>query len=172
MTSDSNPTYTLPEAFLAWRRLRLGRVLGVPLAPLPPSGLAPESRAHLRQQARELYWEELSWEHLTHDEDIARHGLVELAFPGFLAFVDGVLLREARPDSPTPATPRPEVAEDILLFLAERCIALEGETEPERAAEREATLRLMDLVLYRLHAIPVEETARLDLVRADEDDDA
>jgi hypothetical protein len=172
MTRDADPKYTLPEAFLAWRRLRLGRLLGVPMAPLPPSGLAPESRAHLLQQARELYWEELSWEHLTHDEDIARHGLVELAFPGFLAFVDGLLLREARPDSPTPATPRPEVAEDILLFLAERCIALEGESEPERAAERDATLRLVDLVLYRLHAIPVEETDRLDLVWADEDDDA
>ena len=58
--------------------------------------------------------------------------LVEFAFPGFLAFVDGLLLKEVNADSPLPATPRPEVVEEILLFLATHYLELLAETDPEQ----------------------------------------
>jgi hypothetical protein len=163
--------YTLPEALLAWRRLRLTRVLGHDLIVPPPSGDLPnENRAFLLQQAEELYWEELSWERLTGDEGLGGRGLVELAFPAFLAFVEGLLLAEATEDSRAPARPRPEVVEDILAFLAGRWIVLEGDADREHAIEREATLRLIDLVLYRLHGVDVHEAQRLELAWAEDDE--
>lgn len=167
--TDIRPPQPLPEAFLAWRRLRLGRTLGTELVAPPPSDLPPESRRHLLQQARELYWEELSWEHLTGEEGVGARGLVELAFPGFLTFVDGLLLREASAHSPAPARPRPEVVEDVLRFLAGRCIELQTDEQPVHGFEREMTMRLIDLVLYRLHGLRVEEADRLELVWADDD---
>ncbi len=162
--------YTLPEAMLAWRRLRLVRTLGRELArPQPSVGLPEEHRHFLTQQAEELYWEELSWERLTSDEGLGQRGLVELTFPGFLAFIDGLLLAEVAQDATRPACPRPEVVEDVLLFLAGRCIDLEGRVEPEKAVEREATVRLIDLVLYRLHGVDVHEAERLELASTDDD---
>jgi len=162
--------YTLPEALLAWRRLRLARVLGRELTRPPESGTLPqEHRRHLLQQAEELYWEELSWERLTGDEGLGLRGLVELAFPGFLAFVDALMLADVAADAGAPARPRPEVVEDVLLFLAERCIELEGEMEREQTVERDATMRLVDLALYRLHGIDVHEADRLELAGADDD---
>ncbi len=164
------PKYTLPEALLAWRRLRLTRVLGRELTRPAPSGTLPDDhRRYLGQQAEELYWEELSWERLTSDEGLERRGLVELAFPGFLAFVEGLLLSEVAPDCTEPARPRPEVVEDILLFLAGRCVELEGGMEPEQTVEREAAMRLLDLVLYRLHDVDVHEAQRLEFAPADDD---
>lgn len=168
--NDETPKYTLPEALVAWRRLRLARMLGRELAPPAPSGTLPaEHRSYLGQQAEELYWEELSWERLTSDEGLGKHGLVELTFPGFLAFVDGLLLEDATADSQAPARPRPEVVEDVLLFLAARCISLEGEMLPDHILEHDATLRLMDLVLYRLHGVDVQEAERLELAWPDEE---
>ncbi len=162
--------YTLPEATLEVRRLRLARVLGRELTrPQPSAGLPEEHRRFLRQQGEELYWEELSWERLTADEGLGRRGLVELTFPGFLAFVDGLLLAQVAHDATKPASPRPEVVEDVLLFLAGRVIELEGRVEPEKAVEREATQRLIDLVLYRLHGVDVHEADRLELASADDE---
>lgn len=162
--------YTLPEAMLEMRRLRLARVLGRELRQPPASaGLPDEHRRFLGQQAEELYWEELSWERLTDDEGLGRRGLVELTFPGFLAFVDGLLLSEVAQDAAKPPTPRPQVVEDILLFLARRAIVLEGRTEPGKSVEREATQRLIDLVLYRLHSVDVHEAQRLELASADDE---
>ncbi len=171
MSSNDSRKYTLPEALLTWRRLRLSRRLDRELDVPPPSGDLPEEhRRFLAQQAEELYWEELSWERLTNDEGLGQRGLVELTFPGFLAFIDGLLLEETAEDAGAPARPRPEVAEDVLVFLASRVIALEGETDPEPAVEREATLRLMDLVLYRVHHVAVHEADRLELAWTDEED--
>lgn len=82
--------------------------------------------------------------------------LVEFAFPGFLAFIDGLLLKEANADSPVPARPRPEVVEDVLLFLSTRYLELLPEQEPHAVLERNMTERLIDLVLYRLHNIAVD----------------
>src|SRR5512143_3496377 len=112
MSSSESRKYTLPEALLAWRRLRLSRRLGRELEAPPASGDLPEEhRCFLYQQAEELYWEELSWERLTQDEGLGQRGLVELTFPGFLALVDGLLLTEAAADAGVPPRPRPEVVE-------------------------------------------------------------
>jgi len=168
--SAEPPKYTLPEAMLEMRRLRLARVLGRELKQQPPSaGLPEEHRSFLGQQGEELYWEELSWERLTDDEGLSKRGLVELTFPGFLAFVDGLLLTEVAHDAAKPPSPRPEVVEDVLLFLANRAIELEGRIEPGKCVEREATQRLIDLVLYRLHGVDVHEADRLELASADDE---
>lgn len=145
------------------RRNRLARLIQRPLPPPPPSGdLGEESRRFLLEEAEELYWNELSWEQITEEEGLRESGLVEFTFPGFLAFIEGLLLREVMPDSRAPARPRPEVVEDILLFLAARCVELEGSRSDEARMEREVTTRLMDLVLYRQHGIDVEEVERLE----------
>jgi hypothetical protein len=146
-----------PEILLARRRARLERLLQHPLVPPRPSGISEERRRFLLEEAEDLYWNELEWEKLTSEEMRAGGSeLVELAFPGFLAFIDGLLLREVAADSLAPASPRPEVVEDVLLFLARRYLELLSETESGAPLEREMTQRLIDLVLYRLHSLPVD----------------
>jgi hypothetical protein len=157
-------------ALLAARRQRLERLLGARLVSTPPTHIAQETLKHLVRQAEELYWEELSWERLTNDEGVGADGLVELTFPGFLAFIEGLLLREVMPDAHAPASPRPEVVEDILLFLERRHSELDDASDPEQLFEREITLRLIDLILYRLHDLAVDEVDRLDLAHIDDDD--
>jgi hypothetical protein len=160
------PAREAPEVgreFLAGRRRRLARLIQRPLSAPAGSGDLPEDRRRfLLEEAEELYWNELSWEQVTEEEGLAESGLVELTFPGFLAFVEGLLLREVMPDSLAPASPRPEVVEDILLFLATRCLELEGATDAEERMEREVTVRLIDLVLYRQHDVDVEESEQLE----------
>ena len=129
-----------------------------------------DRRRFLLEEAEELYWNELAWESLTAEERESGSELVELTFPGFLTFVDGLLLKEVMPNSPTPPTPRPQVVEDILLFLAERRLEREDASTPEDTFALQATERLLDLVLYRLHMIPVQTIDRLELSAADGDD--
>lgn len=149
--------------FLAARRKRLARLIQRPLMPPTSSGdLSDERRRFLLEEAEELYWNELSWEQVTEEEGLAESGLVELTFPGFLAFVEGLLLREVMPDSLAPASPRPEVVEDILLFLATRCVELDNVDEEDARMEREVTTRLIDLALYRQHDVDVEEFEQLE----------
>jgi hypothetical protein len=159
-----------PEVFLARRRARLEHLLQHPLVPPRSSGVSEERRRFLREEAEELYWNELEWEKLT-SEEMRRGGseLVELAFPGFLAFINGLLLKEVNRDSLAPASPRPEVVEDILLFLARRYLELLTATEPAQRLEREMTERLIDLVLYRVHGLPVDGYDPFALSRHDED---
>jgi hypothetical protein len=146
-----------PEVFIARRRARLEHLLQHPLVPPRPSGISEERRRFLREEAEELYWNELEWEKLTSEEMRAGGSeLVELAFPGFLALVDGLLLKEVADDSLAPASPRPEVVEDILLFLATRHLELLVETDAQSRLEREMAERLIDLVLYRLHGLSVD----------------
>jgi hypothetical protein len=139
---------------------------------VPPrsSGVSADRRNYLREEAEELYWNELEWENLT-AEEMRKGGseLVELAFPGFLAFIDGLLLKEVARDSLAPASPRPEVVEDMLLFLARRYLELLPETEPALKLEREMAERLIDLVLYRLHGLPIDGYDPFALSRSDED---
>lgn len=146
-----------PEILLARRRARLEHLLQHPLVAPRSSGASPDRRAFLLEEAEELYCAELEWEKLT-SEEMSTGGseLVELAFPGFLAFIDGLLLREATARSTVPATPRPEVVEDVLLFLATRVLELLPRSDPQSRLERDMTERLVDLVLYRLHRIPVD----------------
>ena len=163
MEQSSRETRDRGRAFLARRRKRLARLIGRSLeAPAPSGDLPPDRRRFLLEEAEELYWNELSWEQVTEEEGIGESGLVEFTFPGFLALVEGLLLREVMPDALAPARPRPEVVEDILAFLAGRCMELELSEEPEADIERQVTTRLIDLVLYRQHDIAVEEVERLE----------
>jgi hypothetical protein len=159
-----------PEVLLARRRARLEHLLQHALVPPPESGISPERRSYLREEAEELYWNELEWENLTSEE--MRTGgseLVELAFPGFLSFIDGLLLKEVAPDSLAPPSPRPEVVEDVLLFLSRRYLELLPETDANLRLEREMVERLIDLVLYRLHGLPVDTYDPFALSRLDEE---
>ncbi len=163
MEQPSQDVLERGRSFLDRRRRRLARVIQRPLEPRAGSGDLPEERRRfLVEEAQELYWNELSWEQVTEEEGLAESGLVELTFPGFLAFVEGLLLKEVMPDSLAPASPRPEVVEDILEFLAARCVQLEGSDEEGTDVEREVTVRLIDLVLYRQHDIDVEEFEHLE----------
>jgi hypothetical protein len=159
-SNDRDPTGDRrlhPEVFLARRRARLEHLLQHALVPPRSSGIPEERRSFLREEAEELYWNELEWEKLTSEEMRAGGSeLVELAFPGFLAFIDGLLLKEVAEDSLAPASPRPEVVEDVLLFLSRRHLELLSETDPVLRLEREMTERLIDLVLYRLHGLSVD----------------
>ncbi len=148
---------------LAGRREKIERALGRPLAvPEPASGadLSESEREHLRDAATDLYLNELAWENITDEEQVEGEPLAELAFPGLLAFIQGLLLEQVMPDSLAPANPRPEIVEDVVRFLAERVVALQdemggpGEGEAEQQARDLAlTDRLLDLVLFRLHGV-------------------
>jgi hypothetical protein len=163
MSESSRDVAEQGREFVKQQRKRLSRLLQRPLAPPKPSAdLTEESRRFLLEEAEELYWNELSWEQITEEEGLADSGLVEFTFPGFLAFTEGLLLREVMPDSLAPARPRPEVVEDILHFLAARCVELGSSDGEESRMEREVTQRLIDLVLYRQHGIDVEEVERLE----------
>jgi hypothetical protein len=141
------------------------RALGRPLAvPEPATGgeLSESERDHLRNAATDLYLNELAWENITEEEQVEGEPLAELAFPGFLAFIQGLLLDQVMPDSLAPANPRPEIAEDLVKYLAERVVALQdemgGSGDGEGDAEQDArdlalTDRLLDVVLFRLHGV-------------------
>jgi hypothetical protein len=154
------------------------RALGRPLAvPEPATGgeLSESERDHLRGAATDLYLNELAWENITEEEQVEGEPLAELAFPGFLAFLQGLLLDQVMPDSLAPANPRPEIAEDLVKYLAERVVALQdgmgsggskgssgdggsGGGDGDGDAEQEArdlalTDRLLDVVLFRLHGV-------------------
>ena len=177
----SGPDRTMTDresTLLAGRVKRIEQILG---ATLPPPVLAPspplreEERDHLREAAEELYWNELEWEKLTGEERLDEEFLTELAFPGFLAFVRGLLLAVTMPDALAPPRPSPEVVQDILVFLAARIVEFEGqaaasdeEDRLHRAAELKMTDRLVDLVLYLLHRLESEEVAKVEAALASE----
>lgn len=152
----NGPRKLHPEVFLARRRARLEQILQNPLVQPRPTGIPADRRQFLLEEAEDLYWNELEWEKLTSEEMKGGSELVEFAFPGFLAFIDGLLLKEVNIDSQAPASPRPEVVEDVLMFLATRYLELLPETEEQSVLERDMTERLIDLVLYRLHGIAVD----------------
>ena len=82
-----------PEArYLRERRARLTRLVGAPLRTPKGPPTTPERLRFLREEAEELYWNELAWEKLTDEEMIGGSELVEYTFPAFLAFVDGAEL--------------------------------------------------------------------------------
>jgi len=145
------------------RRERMSRLLGRPLAQpeAAASPLSPEARKHLLDDAVDLYWNELEWEHLTEEEAVDQgEPLIELMFPGLLAFVRGLLLTRVNPDALAPAAPRPVVVEDFLAFLGGRVMELhdelseaQGEDRVRLEGELKMTNRLVDLVLYQFHGL-------------------
>jgi len=153
------------QQYLDERRAELGRALGKPLRPQTgtedASTLTSEKRTYLREEALDLYWNELEWEHLTDEEQLDEGSLAEMAFPGFLAFIRGLLLKETLPSVAQDATPRPEVVEEVLDFLAGRVLELKadlGKAQDAEDAERTKsesamTANLVDLVLLRFHEV-------------------
>ncbi len=152
------------DTYLEERRGALERLLGKPLTREPDQDtpkLSETERGYLRDEALELYWNDLEWEHITEEERLDDGALTEMAFPGFLAYVRGLLLREALPDAGAEATPRPEVVEDVLAFLGGRVLELEQAVEEEEEleelerlrSERDMTAQLVDLVLMRLYEV-------------------
>ena len=85
----------------------------------------------------------------------------------------GLLLREVMPDAKAPASPRPQVVEDVLGFLCTRVIELEDGVEGDDAGDDgeqlanalDMTSRLVDLVLYRYHELGPEDVARVEAAR-------
>ena len=152
------------------------RILERKLAP-PTAGadepISQETRDHLMSEAQDLYWNELEWEHITDEEALEGGPLVELTFPGLLAYMRGLLLTEVMPDALSPANPRPQVVHDFLGFLAERMVHLEERldaddvTEPEKLRrELEMTSGLIDRVLYLYHDLSDEEIEYVETAQA------
>lgn len=166
--SEPPPQESRETALLRERRERLVRLTGAPLRTPKGPPTTPERAQFLREEAEELYWNELAWEKLTDEEMIGGSELVEYTFPAFLAFIDGLLLREVPHDAAAGAEPRPAVVEEILRFLAGRCLSTDD--EEMGALEREMTSRLIDLVLYRLHGVETSGVNRLLLASSDEDE--
>ena len=165
------------ERELSRRKARLARVLERPLR-APDTDTAPLSadrRAYFLDEARELYWNELEWENITGEERLDDGALTELAFPGFLAFMRGLLLRESIDERRRPADPHPDIVEEILCFLAGRVVTLRNELrdqEPEwdveqSTSELSITEPLIDLVLALLYEVTPAERTRLDKAAAD-----
>ncbi|HET9950049.1 MAG TPA: hypothetical protein VFQ22_14090 [Longimicrobiales bacterium] len=158
---------TLLEARRERLERRLGRDLPWPNGSSEP--LSPEARRYMLEEAQGLYWNDLEWEHITDEEALDEGPLTQLTFPGFLAYVRGLLLQEVMPDSQAPPAPRPEVVEDVLAFLAGRVIELEDATNGSQdgdaqrlRTELEVTSHLVDLVLYLFHGVSSEEVERLE----------
>ncbi|GMR13804.1 MAG: hypothetical protein BMS9Abin29_2023 [Gemmatimonadota bacterium] len=151
------------KTILEGRRQRLESTLGRAMETPVPSdgpGLSDAEREHLHEAATDLYWNEVAWENLTDEERMESGSLAEMVFPGFLAFVRGLLLTEVMPDSLAPANPRPEIVTGVLEFLAARVVELEEQRDADddedpirTAGELSMTDRLIDLVLFELHGI-------------------
>lgn len=161
------------STLLEGRRERLERLLDRSLED-PEMGartaLSERARAFLKEEAEDLYWNELEWENITDEEALEGAPLTELAFPGFLAFIRGLLLTEVMPDSQAPASPRPQVVRDILDFLAGRVVDLQEETDDPDADDEaetalEMTSRLVDLVLYQYHQLSSKEIEAVEAER-------
>lgn len=157
---------------LAARRERLERLVGRPLPPPAesPEPLSAEARSYLVGEGESLYWNDLEWEHITEEEALEAGPVAQLTFPGFLAFVRGLLLYEVMPDARAPASPRPQVVEDLLVFLARRVVELEEGLGDPRAPDAErlrteldVTSHLIDLVL--VHGLSREDVERVEAAR-------
>ncbi len=158
-----------PPEVIEVRRARILRVIGRPAEPVGVGGvpLARAHHIHLVREAEDLYWNELAWEEITDEERVAGGHLTELVFPGFLAFVDGLLEEMSPPGSFETRNSHPEVVEEILLFLAGRYAEtqalLDGGADSAKVVwARALTSQLIDLVLIRLHDLTSEERELLE----------
>lgn len=157
------------QAFVDQRRARIAATLGRALEPAVQCAdpLSPDRLAFFRKEAEELYWNELEWEELTDEEAIVGGHMTEMVFPGFLAFVQGLLVDRAPDDALAPARPHPDAVEEILLFLGERHAEAAAELEAGVDSQKVVWARLMtahliDLVLYRLHRLSPAEQETLE----------
>ncbi|MDH3272264.1 MAG: hypothetical protein OEN56_13070 [Gemmatimonadota bacterium] len=158
---------------LTGRRERMERILDRALhAPTAGSDtpISDETRQHLLSEAEDLYWNEVEWEQITDEEALEDGPIVDMTFPGVLAYMRGLLLSEVMPDALAPANPRPLVVADFLGFLAERVVDLGDRREADEASESERIGRelemasgLIDRVLYLYHDL---SDAEIEVVEA------
>jgi hypothetical protein len=156
---------------LETRKRELEEAAGRTLRPVVADAPAPISDRDLEfllAQAEDLFWNELEWEHLTEEEQMEEGTLVEQAFPGFLAFVRGLLLDEVMPDALADATPRPRVVKAILEMLDRELSGFEerlstgSEEDPARLkGEVAMTSGLIDLVMASLYGLDAEDLDRV-----------
>ncbi len=158
------------QLLIRGRLERLERSVGRSL-PSPgegSAGMSSDEREHLLSNAVDLYMNELAWENITDEEQLEGGPITQLAFPGLLAFVRGLLLAETMPDSLAPADPRPEVVCDVLEYLAERVINLQENPEsasehtPRAHDELTMTDHLIDLVLFEYLGLREEEIQQIE----------
>ncbi|MEX2571564.1 MAG: hypothetical protein WD737_09660 [Gemmatimonadota bacterium] len=159
----------MPQAHIEARRSRIFEVLDRPLERVGSEAepLPADRVDYLVREAQELYWNELAWEELTDEERVSGGHLTELVFPGFLAFVEGLLLESGPKRSTDAPRPHPDVVEEILLFLGERYAEATAGLEQGADSEnlvwaRVMTAQLIDLVLYRLYGLTGAEREALE----------
>lgn len=160
---------TTGQAYVERRRTRICGALD---RPAPAAGadalpLSAERMEFMRREGEDLYWNELEWEELTDEEAIPGGHLTEMVFPGFLAYIQGLLVEKVPDDALAPAQPHPDVVEEILAFLGERfaeaSARLESGADSQKVVwQRHMTARLIDLTLYRLYRLTPAEQERLE----------
>ncbi|HET7274126.1 MAG TPA: hypothetical protein VFI91_03040 [Longimicrobiaceae bacterium] len=169
--ADKTATPGLAQAQVELRRARILDALDRP-AERAGSSAAPLSAdrcEHLRSEAEDLYWNEISWEELMDEEAVGGGHLTELVFPGFLAYVDGLLVERVPDDALAPAQPHPDAVEEILTFLGEQyadlTMKIEAGADSERLVwNRAMSSALIDLVLYRLYRVTPSEREEIERV--------
>jgi hypothetical protein len=165
-TMSSTSRSNTPAELVSRRRDVLRKTVGRPLQTPEADGspFPEERRRYLLEEAQELYWNDLEWENVTGEEELEGGPLIELTFPGVLAFVRGLLLTEVPADSLSGPAPRPQVVEDLLDFLAERILEIGQDRESGAAEDPERTRRdlrmtseLLDQVLLVYHGVSPED---------------
>lgn len=159
----------LAQAHVEIRRARIRNALDREVRPIGADAdpLSADQVNYLLMEAEDLYWNELAWEELTDEEEVSGGHLTEMVFPGFLAYIEGLLVERVPDDSLAPARPHPDAVEAILAFLGERYTILSadlvGGVDSEQTVwARAMTARLIDLVLYRLYGLEAPEREEID----------
>ena len=152
------------QAYVDMRRARIREAVGRSGPAFDCMPLSSERLEFLRREAEELYWNELAWEQITDEEVVQGGHLTEMVFPGFLAFVGGLLGRGPA------AQPHPDAVERILAFLGDRFVELSASLEAGADSRRQVwaramTCQLIDLVVYRLLDVSSAERERLEAGR-------
>jgi hypothetical protein len=168
--SESEGARDLIDARRRQLQATVGRPLRIPQG-TPDLPLSDDRRAYLLGEAKDLYWNDLEWENVTGEEEMdeGNEGMIpDLVFPGFLAFVRGLLVTEVPDDSLAGPAPRPEVVENLLEFLARRTLELRATLESGSGDDRERlegelqmTSSVLDRVLLEYHGLSPEDVGTL-----------
>jgi hypothetical protein len=160
-------SHAAPGSAQSLVELRRARILSSVAARPESTGMRQvsppaEQVAFFLREAEELYWNELAWEQMTDEEIIAGGHLTELVFPGFLALIDGLIPERTTNSQRELSRSYPDAVEGILTFLGDRCATLAAELQAGADSQqviwaRAMTLRLIDLVLYRLYRLSSAE---------------
>lgn len=166
--TDASSARDLIDDRRRWLQTTVGRSLNIPEGTSDPP-LSEERRNYLFGEARDLYWNDLEWENVTQEEAVDEGVLAELVFPGLLAYVRGLLVTEVPADSLAGPSPRPEVVEELLEFLAVRTLELrrsldDGGSDDRRRIEGELqmTSSVLDRVLMEYHGVSPEDVGTLE----------